>query len=291
MKNLTSKENRRHSSPLKPFSYYKSNIPEYFANVPLHWHHEFEINYIWEGTGDFICGNDRFLAQQGDLILIQPNMLHAVYPKRNEVCIYDTLLFSSSMIRSFDMDRSYMDFLLPLINGTIKLPNHITRSHSCYNEFRSLAETVFDCAKENTSKLDVLMKSELLRLFWLLDNYAGPFQKDHHESARSENIRPAIEYMNDHFTDTISIEQLACISHLSKSYFMSSFKQVSGVGAIEYITHLRMKSACEQLSGSNKSISEIAFSCGFRNLSNFNRQFKSIMGYTPSQYRKNIFPG
>ena len=88
--------------------------------------------------------------------------------------------------------------------------------------------------------------------------------------------------IQEHFADPITIEELARLSHLSKSYFMSCFKQTFGLGAVEYLTQFRIKAACEALRSTTQSVSEIAYDNGFRNLSNFNRQFRSKVGCTPS---------
>ncbi len=99
-------------------------------------------------------------------------------------------------------------------------------------------------------------------------------------------IRPAIEYMNENIGEDITIELLADTVHLSKSYFMRCFKKTVGIGAIEYLAQLRVKKVCALLCETDMTASEAAFGCGFRNLSNFNRRFKEIMGCTPCEYRK-----
>ena len=86
--------------------------------------------------------------------------------------------------------------------------------------------------------------------------------------AAAENLRPVLAYIQEHFADPITIEELARLSHLSKSYFMSCFKQTFGLGAVEYLTQLRIKAACEALRSTTRSVSEIAYDNGFRNLSN-----------------------
>ena len=67
---------------------------------------------------------------------------------------------------------------------------------------------------------------------------------------------------------------------------MSCFKQTFGLGAVEYLTQLRIKAACEALRSTTRSVSEIAYDNGFRNLSNFNRQFREVYGTAPGEYRK-----
>ena len=96
--------------------------------------------------------------------------------------------------------------------------------------------------------------------------------------AAAENLRPVLAYIQEHFADPITIEELARLSHLSKAIFMSCFKQTFGLGAVEYLTQLRIKAACEALRSTTRSVSEIAYDNGFRNLSNFNRQFRNKSG-------------
>lgn len=288
MFDINSRENRRHSSKLIPYSYYKSNIPRYFSNVPLHWHSEFEINYVLKGCGEFICGDNKFISEKGDIIIIPPNLLHAVYPIEGVEYVYDTFVFNQEMLGSLDNDRSAAECIRPIINGKFNVNSRITPEHQYYDELKTTTENIISCAKGNTALLDMLLKSELLRLFWLLENCGDIYHKKGTDPDRSDIMRPALEYISENFRENISVSQLADIVHLSRSYFMHSFKRVAGIGAIEYIMQLRIKAACELLSSTDKTVAEIAFECGFSNLSNFNRQFKNISNCTPNEYRKKV---
>ncbi len=279
-------EKRRHSSELVPFSYYKCLIPDYFACVPLHWHNEFEINYVLEGRAEFLCGEEKFISNKGDIVIIQPNVLHAIYTYGDFEQRYDTVVFSADMLGAAVSDRCAAECIRPLVNSTYGITAHITAGHQYYSEIRTAVEIIFYCAKGDSPQLDMLLKSELLRLFWLLENCGDIFIKAKNKPDFSEVMRPAIEYINENYCENITIQQLADIVHLSKSYFMGRFKQATGVGTIEYITQLRVKKACRLLSESGMGAAEIAFECGFRNLSNFNRQFRKAVGCTPVEYRK-----
>lgn len=283
---MSSEEKRRHSSQLVPFSYYKCFIPDSFINVPLHWHMEFEINYIVSGCAEFICGDKKFISSEGDIIIIPPNMLHAIYPREKFKQLYDTIVFRTDMLGSYANDRSAAEYIRPLSNGRLKINTQITKEHTYYRELKTTVENIFSCAKGNTSKLDILMKSELLRLFWLLEESGDISPAEKKGMSRSETIRPAIEFITKNTSSNITVEQLAKASHVSKSYFMTIFKETAGIGAIEYLTQLRIKKACEILLNTNKTAVDTAYECGFKNLSNFNRQFKKIVGCTPSEYRK-----
>lgn len=285
MYDTDTEEKKRHSSRLVPFSCYRCKVPEYFTAVPLHWHGEFELSIMSEGCMEYICGDIRLLAYEGDIVIVAPNILHAMYPHSGAVQRYDTVVFSPDMLGASDNDRSAAECVRPIADGGFTVI-HITRGHTYYNELKTTAENIVSCAIGNTARLDMLMKSELLRLFWLLENCGDIDCGSKAESSRNEIIRPALEYIADNYSENITIGQLAETVHLSKSYFMGRFRQAAGVSAVEYITQYRIRAACSALLKSSKTVSEISFECGFRNLSNFNRQFRRLMGCTPNEYRK-----
>ena len=152
----------------------------------------------------------------------------------------------------------------------------------CYKEIRECADTVICCARENSAEADLLMKGELLRLLWFF--YEGDLVSGNREPVQNGEIKAAIDYMSIHYAENITIADLAGQVNLSQSYFMQKFREMAGMGAAEYLNRLRIQKACEEiLYGS--SISGAAFDCGFRNLSNFNRQFRMMVGCTPREYR------
>lgn len=286
MYSTDTEEKKRHSSRLVPFSCYRCKLPDYFTAVPLHWHSEFEMSIMQAGCIEYICGDEKNLACEGDIIIVAPNILHAMYPHSGAVQRYDTVVFSPDMLGASDNDRSAAECIRPIANGFCAI--HITPAHTYYDELKITADNIVSCAIGNTARLDMLMKSELLRLFWLLENSGDIDCRTHSEVNRSEVIRPALEYIAENYSENITIEQLAETIHLSKSYFMTRFRQAAGVSAVEYITQYRIRAACSVLTESSKTVSEISFECGFRNLSNFNRQFKRLMGCTPNEYRKKV---
>lgn len=278
-------EKRQHSTPLIPYSFYEIRIPEILNNVPMHWHSEFEINRVLHGVGEFICGDSRFLVREGDLILIPPNVLHAAYPYDNSRLHYQAIVFHSSMLGTTSNDRCTIECIRPIINGSVQITEPIRPESKNYAEQKASSDQIFSCIFRNLPQLDLLLKSELLRFIWLLDCKPDLSVHAGYNISYSELIRPALEYMMENFHENISISQLADVVHLSKSYFMNCFKKAVGIGAMEHLINLRINAACEALSTTGKMISEIAFTCGYNNLSNFNRQFKQIMGCSPKEYR------
>lgn len=286
MPSRETEEKTQHSTVLIPYSYYECRIPDYFKSVPMHWHSEFEVNYVLGGKGEFICGNERFLAKEGDILILPPNMLHSAYPYEDGKLAYQALVFSPVMLGANTNDRCTTECIRPLINGTWKLRTMITAKEKNYPDIKFSVDQIFSCVTGKIPYPELLLKSELLRLFWMLEIDEENLCREDAGFGYCDAIRPALEYMVKNFRENISVARLAEAAHLSKSYFMSCFKKAAGVSAIEYLAQLRINAACEALSSTEKRISDIAFGCGYDNLSNFNRQFKKIAGCSPNEYRK-----
>jgi len=285
---ISVKEKKQHSSLYVPYSYYACMIPDYIPVVPLHWHNEFEISFISDGTGIFRSGNQSVIARAGDIIIILPNMLHSIYPYDEKRLSYDTILFNQSMIYGTCDDRCYTECLSLFCSpdSFVKLP--ITVDHPDYEILKNSLQNVMTCAKANNGQMDLFLKSELLHIFWLLISNNDLCHSSHNSALPINSIRPVLEYIRKNFSDDISIKQLAQVSHLSKSYFMNLFRRATGISAIEYVNQIRIQAACKLLNNTDISSAETAFTCGFQNLSNFNRQFRKFTGFSPIEYRKQM---
>lgn len=287
MNSLISKEEKRqHSTVLVPYSTYHCRIPDLFVNVPIHYHNEFELNYITEGNGEVICGDNKYLVKQGDILFYPSNMLHGAYPCNKSKFHYDAFVFSSRLLSADCNDRCTIECIHPLINGTSNINTYISQNSNHYQEINCITKHIFQYAMQNEARSDLMLKSELLHLIWLLESEVPDLKHIETNISFSELVRPALTHIATNYSDTISIDSLASISNLSKSYFMFCFKRAAGVSANKYISQLRIHDACESLRLTQTSIAEISYQCGYNNLSNFNRQFKQAIGFTPLQYRK-----
>ena len=103
-----------------------------------------------------------------------------------------------------------------------------------------------------------------------------------------EDLKPAVDYLNSHFSESITIESVAAMVHLSTSQFQRRFGVLFQTSPIQYLLQLRIDSACEQLQRTDASLGSIALENGFYDQSAFCRQFQKRVGLTPRQYRTRL---
>lgn len=101
-----------------------------------------------------------------------------------------------------------------------------------------------------------------------------------------KSLASAIDYLHQHFAQPLSTEDLASQAGLSVSQFERTFRKAFGTSPRQYVVRVRIENACQQLSATENSISQIAQQCGFYDHAHFTRAFRTLMGESPSQYRK-----
>ncbi|MBI0576158.1 helix-turn-helix domain-containing protein [Neobacillus cucumis] len=103
-----------------------------------------------------------------------------------------------------------------------------------------------------------------------------------------KSIQKAMEYIEQHYLEQITLEKVSSHVHLSPTYFSRIFKSATGTNFVEYITYLRIEKAKELLKDLNYTVYQIAFEVGYSNSHYFSRVFKTLVGKTPSEYRNSI---
>ena len=106
------------------------------------------------------------------------------------------------------------------------------------------------------------------------------------EGDEDARYRKVLGYVNRNFQTSISLSDLAAQMYLSSSALSRFFKKKSGMYFVDYVNHVRVRYASQELIYSEKNITKIAVDSGFSNLSVFNRAFRDITGLTPMDYRK-----
>lgn len=283
-------KNTPYKNELIPYSITRTIMENGLPDILFHWHTDMEIIYVHEGQARFHIDTDYFNSEKGDIILIRPNALHSIHPIENTYHYMDAINFQLDLIGYSTKDFVSIHYLQPLYNGQLDFKRVIKPNQPGYTEIRQTLINSMEIGYYRKTFFELELKSELLKLLHLLFqyNYVYSSKQSIDGYRREEKIRTIIDYISEHYQEDLSINLLAELCGYSPTHFMNFFKKNLGVSCMDYLIHYRLRKATELLQHSTLSVLEISSEVGFKNLSNFNRQFKKIYKTTPRKYRDEI---
>ncbi len=256
-----------------PFSH---NVVTYPPDSPLpekeqvlHFHGEVEIHYVLKGHGLSIINNVPFHTAPGDIVFVNPNVLHVNRLGREEVVTY-RLMINDEYCKEMHLDLE-QEPIKPLIRD--RRAEAIVRE--MYEETRRIQKHYFIECFAGTLRL----------LVYLARNHAQE-NADHvfnqPQSSKHLLAKRAIRYMEAHFTEPLSLGELAESLGYSRYYFSHTFTEIVGCTAVHYLNLLRCNYAGILLANEDYNVSQIASLCGFTNSSYFTQTYKRLKGRLPS---------
>ena len=247
----------------------------HFSCGRIHWHEAIELLYFTQGKAVTACNLQEYEVKKGTIVLINGNELHTgIVSELNSVfyCIqFDPNFFHNLigdeyvLFQNIIQDEDCTKLLDQLVAVNLGKPNPQTIMES-----KKLAYEFFILLTERYAK-SILDEGEYKKQFKKLDTF-------HH----------IVDHLDRHYTEDLSISELAGHFNMSPSYFAHFFKQYAQKSVIEYVNETRILHAKNFLEKEDIPVSEIALKVGFSDINYFNRKFKSITGVTPTEYKRNI---
>ena len=280
MKYADYNERKRHGSPELPLQYYHIDVahPEYV--MVAHWHREFEIIRVLEGSFLVHLNNVEYSLSSGDILLVGCGVLHTGVPSD---CVYECLVFDMNMLKGHH-DRTLEKYVSPIVNSQIELASLIRHEHK---ELFDTVGLLFDEASKEKEGFELSLYAHLYKMVALLYSL-GYFKMGNQggQSKQAVKVMEIINWIEKNFTEPIALERLCELTGLSKKYICRLFKEYTSKTLTEYINELRIENACYEMSEKGQSITSAAFNSGFNDLSYFCKLFKRNKGMTPKEYKK-----
>lgn len=245
-------------------------------NYLFHYHEEIEIAYVESGR---ICGfsaSDEINLSEGDICIFMPGEIHN-FISTEDNNLYIIKINANSYIENINF-------------GSIRLAsNKISPSHKDYDVFFEIIKNIHSEYTKKEAGYEFKIRS-------LKNNFLAHLIRntEYKTIAPDKNIYLLTEinkFIETNYSDKIILEDVAERFHMSKYYFSHTFKNLTGKSFISYLTLFRVEKATVLLTYSDKSMSDIAFECGFGNIRSFNRMFKETLNITPLKYKKLHNPG
>ena len=257
-------------------------------DFPLHYHEEFELNFIQNAKGaKRVVGDHIEEIENLELVLVGSNLQHAWFTHHcqskeiREITIqFHKDLFDDKLLR-----RNQLSFIRTMLEKSSRgiLFSKATTEQLAPRIIELNKKHGFDSVLELTSILHDLSTSRNIRIlsdssFNIAENY----------TYSSRRIEKTFEYMNQNFDKAITLAEVSKLANMSEVSFSRFFKQRTGNTFIESLNEIRLGHATRTLIETTQNISEIAYDCGFNNISNFNRIFKKKKNCTPKEFRESF---
>jgi len=271
------------------FSCKKLNINSFKDDHTWHYHPEYELTWIIESHGTRFIGDNIQNYQPGDLVLVGPNLPHRWYNNSSEpVCVQpklvvlqflpdclgetffelDEVKLASQLLYEARLGLSFSNAVSQKI-GPLLLQMCETSDLARLSIFMQVLQILSESPKQRLATPDFIVRQDIL-------------------PAYKHKVERVHRFVREHLCEEISQAEIAAKLNMNAPAFSRFFKTSTGITFVAFVNTLRVHEACRMLNNTDLSVTEIAMSCGFNNISNFNRQFLSFRGMNPSEYRAHL---
>jgi len=253
-----------------------------------HYHNNFEISFITEGTGKRIVADSIEEFQPGDLVFIGRNLPH--------VWIADKETLTPS---NRTLEMVFLQFTSNVLSAQLlALPEfcHVKNALELSERGIHIVGQTLNEVSEIMLQLPYLKNFDrMLHFFKLMDiigksktniNLASKDYLNMRFTTGNKRITTIHEYLMNNYHEEVDLKRLAALVNMAEGSLCRFFKMNMGMTLFEYLNKIKIEFACKLLMDNDLSILEVCFDSGFNNLSHFNKQFKKTTGVPPSDYRK-----
>lgn len=226
------------------------------------------IHYIENGKGIFEINNNVYRPNAGDIFFIMPNVITYYEADATEPWTYKWI-----GIKGRQLEHIFKTTGLSVKNPVMRVGKEVSLAiDEIINEFSSEKHSVLKLSSCAYNFLDKLVTS----------NPHKPLKK----SAGQIYAEQAVDYIWQYIYRNITVEELAQLINIDRSYLASIFKEHTGLSPKKYIVDVKMNTACEYLLSTDYDITHIAQSVGYEDLFVFSHAFKNHFGISPKAYRE-----
>ncbi len=260
------------------------HINREYEDYPIHWHSATEIIMPIENTYSVTMNKTQYSLKEGDILIIPPGELHELYaPPTGKRIIF---LFDFTLVSNLKGFSS----ILPVITQ----PRLITKElcPDIYEEEKELLLKIAQEYHESNTLWEATIYSMIIQMFVLIGrNHIDsgglfPDVRTNKQKEYIEKFNKIFEFIDNNYTEDISLETVADVAGFSKFHFSRLFKQFTDTSFYDYLNLRRIKAAENLLLDPSLPITEIALQSGFSSISTFNRVFKTFKKCTPSEFKE-----
>lgn len=278
------RETVSHGSSKYPFAFYDEDVWEFdFHCIDWHWHAELEFVYVKSGTMTAMVGSERFRVGPNTGLFINTKVLHR-FDSESSVII-PNILFLPTLFAAED-SLLYQNYISPVLYASA--PYQIFSDDVPWQaKINRLLLDVF-ALQQDEEKNEWRTVQHLMELWDILYRHTkvsvATFGNEP-SAAKQAQLQIMMRYIQDHYQNPISLDEISSVAAISKSSAMKLFAMVLHTSPIAFLVRYRLQCAAQLLLSTEQTVGTIAQNTGFSDTAYFCRKFKKLYGMTPTQYR------
>ena len=282
----TGKELLTYGTPDFPISFFDDDLT--IVKVPWHWHDELELAVIQSGELTVYIAGCELNLKAGEGYFANSGVLHSA-KLHSKAGWQHCMVFNPHVIAAPD-DIIWNTYVLPILSHEnmpfIKLIPEI----SWQKEILSLSEKAWFAGAHEKTDYALTVRSSLSRIASLILHNTGT-ESEYAFTSKAQRdelrIKKALNYIETHFREQITIDDIAASADISVSTLLRLYHDILHTTPIRYVLNYRLEQIREELrTNPSLPIADIAYSCGFNDISYFNRCFLKAYKTTPSEYKR-----
>lgn len=247
----------------------------------MHWHEDLQFIYVLSGAIEVKTLDNSFQITAGQGVFINKNVVHFV--KRVGECHYNSFIFPAHFLEfSFDSPaKAFVDSVTEIEQFQI-FP--FTRNTDWGEKALSMLQQLSELER-NKTEFYVYEVLVLLVSLWLVIRKNITLPPDRQENIMNIRMQKFLHYIEQHYPEDLTLEDLATSANVSKTECLRCFKLSLQTTPYKYLVEYRLSKAALLLKRTDEPIGNIVSSVGFHQLSHFGKCFKEKTGYSPREYR------
>ncbi len=280
----------QHGSALFPIACYAEDLKSY--SVAWHWHEEFEYILAMQGPLVVDVNKARLTLQTGQGVFINSGVFHAVEQAENGDALLHSGVFHPRLVGGMDTifwQKLVYPLMQPGAPAFFLLDKTDDREKEVFCHLRdawnAVAREPFDY--ENQARYHLSAALHLLGM----QCESGRTKVSQQEQVSAQRMKQMLRFVEEHYSEELSVERIADCVALSESACLRSFRQLLGTTPIQYVKQYRIEKAAELLLSTSMKAGEIGAECGFADTSYFTKTFRELKHCTPREYRQKFAGG
>lgn len=255
-----------------------------FSMKNHHYHNTYEVYYLYSGDRYYFIKDKTYHVTRGNLVLIKPYDIHC------------TTNFSKS-----GYDRCLIMFKKDFISDFAKAMGDVN-PFECFDRdihliplsfqeqgfVETLLSSMVNEDKNQTKGYKEFLRASMVQLLLIAARHAettsdtgtGDISPTH------KTVSAVAAYINNNYYNDITLDSVSEMFFISPCYFSRTFKRITGIAFNEYLNGVRIKEAQRLISTTNMGIAQISEAVGYKSTTHFGRNFRSIVGMSPTEYRR-----